>query len=114
MVLTLQEGAVKLARPGDYHGSIHWNCVEDKGWLGSRNPVSGKFLGHDEDENLSCSADHHKFWEWFCVRMKPNGTYVLLMRGWDEELWPVVLLDSKLAKVKQAAQTGMSWKFVKV
>ncbi|KAH7629965.1 hypothetical protein B0T09DRAFT_365951 [Sordaria sp. MPI-SDFR-AT-0083] len=29
----------------------HWECVESNGWLSFRNAATGKFLGHDGDEN---------------------------------------------------------------
>ncbi|KAK3953681.1 hypothetical protein QBC32DRAFT_112710 [Pseudoneurospora amorphoporcata] len=29
----------------------HWECVESDGWLSFRNAATGKFLGHDADEN---------------------------------------------------------------
>src|SRR2546421_11330502 len=45
-VLTLLDGQVVLGLLGG-RGSIHWECVETSGWLGFRNLVTGKFLGHD-------------------------------------------------------------------
>src|ERR1700712_4541908 len=58
-VLTLLEGNLVMAKPGG-RGSIHWACVEKNGWLGFRNPVSGKFLGHDQVGNLRCIVDQQK------------------------------------------------------
>ena len=63
-VLTLLDGQVLLAQPGG-PGSIYWACVETKGWLGFRNPVSGKFLGHNKYGGLCCSANQHQEWEKF-------------------------------------------------
>ncbi|KAF2421499.1 hypothetical protein EJ08DRAFT_515303 [Tothia fuscella] len=57
-VITLLDGQVQLGSPGG-RGSIHWACVETKGWLGFRNVVCGKFLGHAESGMLRCTAGNH-------------------------------------------------------
>lgn len=115
-VITLLDGQIVLARPGS-RGSIHWACVESKGWLGFQNPVSGRFLGHDARGRLRCSADRQQGWENFCVRMRPDGGYVLLMTHF-ERLWHLgINLDQgmeKLAKIENGASDGIVWEFVKV
>jgi len=120
-VITLLEGQVVLAKPGG-RGSIHWDCVEKDGWLGFKNPVSGKFLGHDEPGRLRCVVDQHRDWEYFCIRMKPGGGFVLLLRhgGRAERLWQVGLKvergrkkeEGRLAKIE--GSDGIVWDFVKV
>ncbi|KAF2252127.1 hypothetical protein BU26DRAFT_251562 [Trematosphaeria pertusa] len=115
--IALRGGQVVLAPPGGRE-SIHWECVETKGWLGFRNPVSGKFLGHDgRSGKLRCSGRAHEGWEWFCVRQTPEGGYVLLMTHW-EKLWPVGTMmeggEKVLAKVENAVSDGIVWKFIKV
>jgi hypothetical protein len=115
-VITLRDGQVVLARPGG-RGSIHWACVETKGWLGFRNTVSGRFLGHDKKGRLCCSAEQHQGWENFCVRMTPEGGYVLLMTHF-ERLWYVGIMVEqgveKLAKIGDRRFAGIVWEFVKV
>ena len=115
-VLTLQDGKVALTRAGG-RGSIHWVCVETKGWLGFRNTVSGKFLGHDEQGRLRCSAEKHLGWENFCVRGKPEGGCILLMQHFDR-LWHVgnkVEQGVKiLAKIGEGSAGGMAFEFLKV
>ncbi|CZT03660.1 uncharacterized protein RAG0_10361 [Rhynchosporium agropyri] len=86
-VLTLIDGQVVLASPGG-RGSIHWACVQTKGWLGFKNTVSGKYLGHEVKGNLRCSAARHNSWENFCVRQTPDLDYILLMTHF-ERLWHV-------------------------
>ena len=116
-VLTLLDGKVVLKRPGG-PGSIHWACVESKGWLGFRNVVSGKFLGYNTYGELRCAADRHREWEQFCVRAVPDGGYVFLMTdfskllpvGWKAEKEVVVL--AKLSEKKMAE--GIVWEFAKV
>ncbi|KAI9778546.1 MAG: hypothetical protein M1816_004022 [Peltula sp. TS41687] len=95
-VITLLDGQIVLAPPGG-RGSIHWACVETKGWFGFRNHVSG--------------------WENFCVRMRPEGGYVLLMTHF-ETLWHVGIKVEqeveKLAKIEYKGSDGIVWEFVEV
>ena len=115
-VITLLDGQTVLTQLGS-RGSIHWECVETKGWLGFRNIVSGKFLGHDSKGRLCCSAEGHKSWEYFCTRMRPEGGCVLLMTHY-ERLWHVGMKEEegveKLAKIKEGGSDGLVWEFVKV
>ena len=115
-VLTLIEGQITLTEQ-DSRGSIYWECVETKGWLGFRNTVSGKFLGHDGKGRLNCSVERHQGWENFTYRMRPEGGCVLLMTHW-ERLWHVGFKkeqgEEKLAKIGDGASDGIVWEFVKV
>jgi hypothetical protein len=115
-VITLLDGQIELTQPGG-RGSIHWACMETKGWLGFRNTVSGKFLGHDVKGRLCCSAERHQGWEYFCVRMRPEGGCVLLMTHY-ERLWHVGIKVEqgveKLAKIGDGGSDGIVWEFAKV
>ena len=115
-VLTLINGQITLTEQGS-RGSFYWVCVEAKGWLGFRNTVSGKFLGHNDKGMLRCSVDRHQGWENFCFRMRPEGGCVLLMTHWDR-LWHVGFKKEdgkeKLAKIGDGASDGIVWEFIKV
>lgn len=119
-LLTLLDGQVVLAPPGG-RGSIHWKCVEEKGWLGFRNTISGRFLGHNKNGRLCCVADRQQGWENFCVRMTPDENYVLLMTHF-ERLWKVGLkvegngAGEKLVKMNavDAEKGKVEWDFIKV
>ena len=115
-VITLLDGQIVLTQPGG-RGSIHWVCVEAKGWLGFRNTVSGKFLGHDRNGRLCCSAERHRGWEYFCDRPRPEGGCVLLMTHY-ESLWQVGIKVEqgveKLAKIENGESDGIGWEFAKV
>ncbi|KAK1776759.1 hypothetical protein QBC45DRAFT_206775 [Copromyces sp. CBS 386.78] len=60
----------------------HWECVESDGWLSFRNAATGKFLGHDADENeeesitrvnFRCSSTQPGLSERFAFgRLPPN------------------------------------------
>ena len=117
-VLTLLDGQIVLTRPGGpSSGSIHWACVKTKGWLGFRNVVSGKFLGHDAKGRLICSAERHRDWEWFHVRTRPEGGSVLLMKHY-ERLWHVGIKVEdgveRLAKISDEGEDGLVWDFVQI
>lgn len=103
-----------LAPPGG-RGSIHWACVETKGWLGFQNLASGRFLGHDKKGRLCCSVERHQEWENFCARSRPEGGYILLMTHW-ERLWQVgIYMEQGVEKLeKTGGSDGIVWDFVKV
>ncbi|OWP00735.1 hypothetical protein B2J93_8426 [Marssonina coronariae] len=86
-------------------------------WLGFRNPVSGRYLGYCGNGKLRCEAGKQKGWEDFCVRLTPEGGYVLLMTH-DEKLWYVGSVNDhgmeKLAKVSERVKDAIVWEFVKV
>lgn len=115
-VITLLDGQIVLAQLGG-RGSVHWACVETKGWLGFRNTVSGRFLGHDARGRLCCVADRQQGWENFCVRVRPEGGYVLLMTHF-ERLWHVGTKVEqgveKLAKIENGRSDALVWEFIKV
>ena len=115
-VLTLLDGQIVLAPLGD-RGSFQWECVETKGWMGFRNPVSGKYLGHDQRGKLHCSADRHQGWENFCPRLRPDGGYILLMTHF-ERLWHVGIKIEhgveRIAKIGDGGSDGIIWEFIKV
>lgn len=112
--LTLLDGNIMLTGG---RGSIEWACVENNGWLGFRNIVSGKFLGHDKKGELCCFAERHRMWELFCVRMRPEGGCVLLLTHWNS-LWHVGIREEqgveKLAKIGAGGCGGMVWEFIPI
>jgi hypothetical protein len=116
-VMTLLDGQIVLAPLGG-RGSIHWACVETKGWLGFRNLVTCEFLGHNgKNGGLCCKAKKHQDWEKFCVRMRPEGGCIMLMTHW-EKLWPVGIKVEQgvetLAKIEKGGSDGIAWEFIKV
>jgi hypothetical protein len=115
-VITLLDGQIVMAPPGG-RGSIHWACVETKGWLGFQSPISGRFLGYDAKGRLHCSANRQQEWENFCARVRPDGGYILLMTHY-ERLWHVgIRLEQggeNLAKVANGEVDGIVWEFAKV
>lgn len=115
-LLTLRDGEVILASPNG-RGSIHWACVETKGWLGFRNTVSGRYLGHDKHGKLCCVSNRQLWWENFCARITPSGGYVLLLTHF-ERLWHVGVKSERgvdrLAKIGDGVVDAMLWEFVKV
>jgi hypothetical protein len=121
-VLTLVDGQLVLTKPGG-RGCFRWDCVENNGWLGFRNEVSGKYIGIDYQAELVCTVMHHKWYEQFIARPVPEGGYLLLMRhegktfgGCGDTLRLVGTKEKdgkkKLSKVESA--DGIIWDFVRV
>lgn len=69
--LTLFDGKIVLSHQDD-RSSMRWACSEREGWLGFRNPVSGKYIGYSGDGTLHCSAGRHKANACFAVRPMPG------------------------------------------
>ncbi|KAF7923510.1 hypothetical protein EAE99_006769 [Botrytis elliptica] len=124
-LLTLDSGDVTLAKPGDNRGSsIHWKCIEVKGWLHFQNAASGCFLGHKFWGDLTCSARVAEGWERFTVRPLPEGGYYLSLTHF-ERLLKVGIKDGVLAKIWEGETGGVVnngegegqvviWEFTKV
>lgn len=124
-LLTLDSGNVVLAQPAANGGSsIHWRCIEVKGWLHFQNVASGCYIGHNFWDNILCSARNPDGWERFTARLRPEGGYYLMMTHW-ERLWKVGMRDGMLAKIEEGEWGGMVrtgegnyevivWEFVKV
>jgi hypothetical protein len=118
-VITLLEGKIMLAPLGG-RGSIHWDCVETNGWLGFRNPITNRFLGHDGKrgrEGLQCEAKEHQTFENFGVRRRPDGGYIMQMIHYHA-LWPVgiraVPEGEILAKIENGGADVIAWEFIRV
>lgn len=113
-VITFVDGLIVLAPPGG-RGSIRWDCIENKGWLGFRDPVSGRYLGHDKHGKLWCVVDKHDEWERFSARHKPEGGYVLLMKHWEKLLPVKVAQDGgkEIWRTETDGGDGTVWRFIK-
>lgn len=115
-VITLIDGNVVLASPGSC-GSIHWTCVETEGWIGFRNRVSNKFLCHDGNGRLKCTADQRDGWRQFTVTPMPDEGYIMQMLDWWK-LRPIVIDAEKglqkLGRNGNNLSEGIVWEFIKV
>ncbi|KAL5344726.1 hypothetical protein ACLOAV_010418 [Pseudogymnoascus australis] len=115
-VITLLDGQVVLAPPGG-RGSIHWACVETKGWFGFRNRISNKFLCHAWNGRLECSATQHDGWRHFSITPVPKGGYIMQMLDfWT--LRPIVINEEnglqKLGRTGIKLSDGIIWEFVRI
>lgn len=116
-VLTLLDGDVSLQPPGTRGSAYHWICEEHNGWLGFKNVASGTYLGHNFWGNIYAAASRHNLWENFCVRIQPNGGFVLLMMQ-AFTLWPVKKRteggQQRLFKTEAPVKDGNIWNFIEV
>ena len=117
-VIKLSGGKVLLA-PRDAHGSDEWTCFQGfNRWLGFCNRISGKMLGYDEHWNLRCEASMHLLWEWFRVRKRDEGGFVLIMSHLWRGLQPVGIKEEGGIKrpvmVKSWEADEAVWEFIEV
>ncbi|KAH8595352.1 hypothetical protein B0O99DRAFT_512046, partial [Bisporella sp. PMI_857] len=107
---------VVLAPPGG-RGSIHWAYVETEGWLGFRNRISNKFLCHDWNGRLKCSAEQHDGWRHFSITSVPKGGYIMQMVVWWT-LRPIAINvekgPQKLGKTGNKLSDGIIWELVNI
>ncbi len=122
-VITFRGGKIVLGPIDGY--AIRWECVEKIGWLGFRDPASYKFLGYDINGELLCRQDEQGGWENFCVRLRPNGTFSMLMYQygsvplpWWQAFCPVGIKTEdgceKLAVIQDWESETTEWEFIKV
>ena len=115
-VITLLDEQVVLAPPGSC-GSIHWACVKTEGWFSFRNCNSKKFLCHDWNGRLKCSAEQHDRWKNFSITPVPKGGYIMQMLEWWT-LRPIVINVEKglqtLGRTGNKLSDGIVWEFVKI
>lgn len=118
--LTLLHGEVVLAPP-ESHGSQHWTCAENNGWLGFRNVASNNFVGHDAKEpgGIRCISPVPTLYERVHVRPRQmmDVGYSMLMEYY-EGLRPIgTRMDhgvEKLDRILTDGAHGIEWCFIKV
>ncbi|PVH95775.1 hypothetical protein DM02DRAFT_659818 [Periconia macrospinosa] len=122
-VITIQKGEVVLALESEQ--STRWECVENHGFLGFRDPSSYNFLGYNNHEELCCKVRHHMLWERFHVKETKRGSYHISMTHYDNwiglmlggELRPLGRFEKDgLEKIKLTADRGsaINWRFINV
>ncbi|KAH7109436.1 hypothetical protein B0J11DRAFT_545041 [Dendryphion nanum] len=123
-IIDLDKGKVILS-PIRGTETKRWLCTESKGQLGFQDPKSGLFLGYDENEELCCMVRKQNLWEYFSIRPRPEGGYLLLMchyNSWLTVLWselrPVGLKgegeSQRLAVITDRNSGSTVWQFIKV
>lgn len=109
--ITVVSGKLQVVQELTLRGGHHWDCVEKNGWLGFRNCVSGKFIGHDSKGNFIATVNHHQTHEYFCARKHPDGGYVLLMRHGDTMMKMAIAGDEKT--LVETKHEGTRWEFIR-
>ncbi|KAI0419885.1 hypothetical protein F5X98DRAFT_334190 [Xylaria grammica] len=88
-VLTVADGCLTLTLAPDVGstGGWQWHCEEHtSGWLGFRNAVSGKYIGHNNrGAGYVAKAVRFRSWEYFVLRPRQLGGYNLCVK-WGHEL----------------------------
>lgn len=115
-VISITEGEVVLQSLAEAQcgGGWLWTCEEKGNWLGFRNRVSGRFLGHNGESGLHAEAKQQNALERFCIRHHPRGGYLLLVkypRG--EELRQIGYASDEKTLVEKE-KDGAQWMFEEV
>jgi hypothetical protein len=120
-VLSLQGGNICLVSLGGRE-CVYWDSIEHDGWLGFQQPHSAKYLGYNrgQDHALICTADKHNIWEYFCVRQRRDGHYMLLMptyavltSSW-QRLKPVGVQGDTVKVIEDWNDKSTAWKFIEI
>lgn len=109
--ITVVGGKLQVSPEFTLRGGYHWDCVEKNGWLGFRNCVSGRFIGHDSKGNFIANVSHHQGHEYFCARRHPEGGYILLMRHGDNMVKMAIGNDGK--SLIETKNEGTRWEFIR-
>lgn len=116
-VLTVSEGELALKEHADTRGGWQWHCEElPNGWMGFRDAVSGRYLGHDNRGGYIVQAKKLLDWESFVIRHRKGGGYNLFVK-YGHKLKPMGLAVRdgkwKLVDAPTPEKIGM-WAFIEV
>ncbi|KAH8666152.1 hypothetical protein BGZ61DRAFT_302500, partial [Ilyonectria robusta] len=109
--ITVIEGRPKLETSANRAGSWRWLCTEKDGFLGFRNTVSGRYLGHNIWWNMVVDGWSHKAWEHFHARRQECGGYTLLAPDWFTMRQISIGEGNTLVA---GSEGGTVWEFIKV
>ncbi|KAI1810318.1 hypothetical protein GGS20DRAFT_568180 [Poronia punctata] len=82
MAITLEWGKITLVTKPGHAGGWQWCCESNKGWLGFREVVSGKFMGRDKDDCLATNPWMSQY-DSFVLRACEAGGYNLYIKKGD-------------------------------
>ncbi|CAJ2503820.1 Uu.00g112140.m01.CDS01 [Anthostomella pinea] len=116
LVITLREGILTLEHEtrSKGWGGCHWACVENDGWFGFRNIVSGTYIGHNGKGEFIADAKHHGGHEFFVTKPHPEGGYWLLtLHNW-KCMNMAIMAEQTPSKLVVSADRGAAWEFLSV
>ncbi|CAI6337932.1 unnamed protein product [Periconia digitata] len=124
--ITFAKGKIVLDPIAGY-SSTRWECIENDGWLGFRDPASYMLLGYIENENeeLGCQFTRHDICERFQVREVEERIYHMLVihvENWGKQdrrfkLLPIVhsRKDGQDILIKTKSNSNAAaWRFIRV
>jgi hypothetical protein len=110
-VVVISGGRLKLEDDTREREGARWECIENAGWFGFRNRVSGQYIGHDGSGTMRATASSHREWEYLTPRRHPDGGYVLLSLFY-KELW--MLGVDKQGRLVRGPQGSTTWDFMRI
>ncbi|KAI1735111.1 hypothetical protein F4680DRAFT_453202 [Xylaria scruposa] len=116
--IALVRGRLTLVSDAGTRGGWQWDCEEHPdGWIGFRDAVSGRYLGHDNKGGYIAQAGKLDAWESFVLRPRAAGGYNLYMKfGHKLKLMGVSENDGPTPKLVDAKsfEEAARWEFYKV
>ncbi|KAI1826359.1 hypothetical protein F4861DRAFT_546287 [Xylaria intraflava] len=115
--LRLINGSLTLSLIKDTGGGWHWHCEElPNGWIGFREAVSGKYLGHDNNGGYRATAGKMGRWESFVLRPRDRGGINLWVSHWYGLKAVAIAEPEKSGRLVDAAGSAEAarWVFIRV
>ncbi|KAI1751058.1 hypothetical protein F4782DRAFT_547903 [Xylaria castorea] len=116
--ITLVGGRLTLVLDAGTRGGWQWDCEEHPdGWIGFRDAVSGRYLGHDNKGGYIAQASKLLSWESFVLRPRAAGGHNLCVKD-GHKLKPMGISENdgstpKLVDAKSHEEAAR-WEFYKV
>lgn len=116
--LTVLNGELTLMSHTDTRGGWQWHCEQNaNGWMGFRDAVSGRYLGHDNRGGYVVQAKRLSDWESFVIRHRKGGGYNLCVK-YGHKLKPMGTAvgdgtGMKLVDAPSPAEAAV-WAFIEV
>ncbi|RWA10126.1 hypothetical protein EKO27_g4973 [Xylaria grammica] len=111
-MLSLEQGQLKL-RSSPQSGN-HWNCIQNHGYFGFIETVSGNFLGRDGNYGFRAEARLHLLWEWFIITHAGDEGYHLQSPHWFSLRWVGIGEDGQTLIDVASIDHAAVWRFVEV
>ncbi|KAI0867645.1 hypothetical protein GGS24DRAFT_267648 [Hypoxylon argillaceum] len=117
-VLTILNGNLTVQLNDGTGGGWHWHCEENEiGFIGFRNAVSGRYLGHNNKGGYIARSKKMRTKELFLLRPRNQGGYNLCIAPWVR-LKPMGIADEDgpTPKLVHASSydKAVHWAFVSV
>lgn len=112
--LVIKAGKLSLQSSIDGQVGSHWTCVEEYGWLGFQNVVSGRYLSYrpNSRQTFSTAGDFSSDGQYFVAKPHTSGGFGLYAL-WRDKLKKMEL-KATVSSGDINAESETTWSFVTV